>query len=105
MKWSENYNREAVQMRIRGRKRDVAREGKKKKEGCLTVADRGFGERDKVKCSQHFLPVFDSRLNVCCCHRALTTLVTDLSVRSYFCKPSRKAGFYHRSGSSAATLS
>lgn len=89
-------------LRIRGRKSDVARKGKKKKEGCLTVADRGFGERDKVK---HFLPVFDSRLNVCCCHGALTTLVMDLSVRSYFCKPSRKAGFYLLPGSYASTLS
>lgn len=90
-------------MRIKGRKRDVARQGKK--EGWLTVADRGFGERDKVKCSQHLLPVFDSGLNICCCNRALTTLVMDLSVRSYFCKLSRKAGFYHLPGSSAATLS
>lgn len=68
-------------MRTRGRKRDATREENKKKEGCLTVEDRGFGDRVKVKCSQHFPPVFDSGLKVCCCHRALTTLIVDLSVR------------------------
>lgn len=67
-------------MRTRGRKRDVAREENKKKEGCLTVGNRGLGDRDKVKCSQHFAPVFDSGLKVCC-HRVLTTLIVDLSVR------------------------
>lgn len=58
MKQSENDRKGVVQMTMR--RKDGEMEEKERKERCLKVEDRGFNEKDRVKCSQHSPPVFYS---------------------------------------------